>query len=332
MPSRTVRAAVRSASALVVLAVLIVPVVLGMRWWPSDVSAQRATPPAELTPEDLAMYLEFASTNEPADEPVVISYHDVRPDLSDAGPYTVTPAQLEEAMSMLKAAGYTSITSEQMAGYLSGEPVPPRSVWITFDDGTKGVWRWADPILERHGFTATSFVITGSVGAQQPYYLTWSELAKMRESGRWDIEAHTHDGHRFVDANSSGTERGPFLVTRQWLPAEAKVESTEEWDARVSADLDTCIQVLDDRGFDPPLFFAHPFAAVDSSTDPTIAPLLDRLIEDRFVASVANSPDAAAVGQGQIINRHVLRVAVRGDTGTIELFERLRRLDDGVAT
>lgn len=323
---------VRSASALVVVAALSVPVVLGARWWPSDVSTRHVTAAAVLQPDDLTVYSDYATSDPPAPAPVVISFHDIQPIVSPHRPYVVTPAGLEEQLSMLDAAGYTSITAGQMAAYLSGEPVPPRSVWITFDDGTKGVWQWADPILERHGFTATAFIITGSVGERQPYYLTWGELREMRESGRWDIEAHTHAGHYHVNANESGSETGPFLLTREWLDNEGRAESVEEWRNRVGADLDKCVDVLMSHGFAHPLFFAHPFAAVDDATDPSLPPLLDELIEDRFVASVANDFHATTVGEGQIVNRHILRVAVRGDTSTRDLFERLRAVDDGPAT
>jgi peptidoglycan/xylan/chitin deacetylase (PgdA/CDA1 family) len=326
------RYAVRSASALVVVAALAVPVMLGARWWPSSVSAQRSTPPAVLQPDDLAVYTEFARSDPPSTAPVVISYHDIRPEVAPDQPYVVTPTLFEEQMSMLEAAGYTSITAAQMAGYLNGEPVPPRSVWITFDDGTKGVWQWADPILERHDFTATEFIITGSVGERQPYYLTWAELREMNESGRWDLEAHTDAGHVHVRANASGSESGPFLLTRAWLDDQARKETVDEWRARVENDLDTCIQEFEDHGLPHPMFFAHPFAAVDDSSDPSLPPLLDQMIDDRFVASVANEFHATTVGQGQIVNRHILRAAVRGDTSTRDLFERLRSLDDGLAT
>ena len=187
----------RSVSGLVVLGALAVPVGLGVRWWhPSDVAARATTPAAVLASDDAARAAEFAATA-PSARPVIISYHDISEDPGQS-PYVVTPTQFEEHMSMLEAAGFTSLSSQEMADYLEGQPVPPRSVWITFDDGTKGIWRYGDRILERHGFTATAFVITGSVDTHQPYYLTWSELRRMRDTERWDFGAHTENGHRYV--------------------------------------------------------------------------------------------------------------------------------------
>jgi hypothetical protein len=122
-------------------------------------------------------------------------------------------------------------------------------------------------------------------------------------------------------------EIGPFLLTRQWLDLENRLETLDEWRSRVTDDLDSSIETLVDRGFDRPLFFAHPFAAVTKPTnDPAVPAELAALVAGRFEASVANDPAASPVGADQLRSRHLLRVAVRGDTSTDVLFERLRAI------
>jgi len=313
----------RATSALIVLAVMAVPVGVGIRWWPSDVGQRTTTPAAQLSASQLTAYANFASS-EPVAAPLVISYHDIEPEGSSASPYTVSPAALEEHMAMLKAAGFTSITAEQMVAYLDGEPIPPRSVLITFDDGAKGIWRFADRILERHGFHATAFIITSSVGTRQPYYLTWHEMRRMRDSGRWDFGGHTDDGHRYIQGGSDDNDSGPYLLTREWLGDAGRLETLDEWRRRVTADLDASIARMADEGFERPLLFAHPFAAVTAPTNDAAIPVkLDQLIDERFEASVANNIDAGTVGPSEIASRHVLRMLVRGETTTDALFQRL---------
>ena len=89
---------------------------------------------------------------------------------------------------------------------------------VTFDDGARGVWRFADPVLARFNQHAVAFIITGFVGTHEPYYMTWDEIADLHNSGRWDLEAHTHLGHVQVPSDSNGGQ-GPYLTTPEYLPA-----------------------------------------------------------------------------------------------------------------
>lgn len=323
MSSQPVKqAVVRSVSALIVVAAVAVPVGAGWRWTRDAPEETRSTPAASLDAADLADYRAFAA-GPGAEAPVIISYHDIAPGRAEARTYDVTPTALEEQMAMLKAAGFVSITVDQLVGYMAGEPVPPRSVLITFDDGTKGVRTWADKILERHGFTAVAFVITGSVDTS-PYYLSWRDLRALRDSGRWDVEAHTHAGHVRVAASATPGDVGAFLLTRKWLPLEQRLETIDEWTTRVTTDLDLSITRLTDEGFRPPQLFAHPFAAVSVPTnDPSTPALLAGIVAERFVASVANTPDATALTPEDIAAGHLPRVAVRSATTAHELFGRL---------
>ena len=94
----------------------------------------------------------------------------------------------------------------------TGEPLPPHSLMVTFDDGARGVWRFADPVLARFNQHAVAFIITGFVGTHEPYYMTWDEIADLHNSGRWDLEAHTHLGHVQVPSDANGGQ-GPYLTT-----------------------------------------------------------------------------------------------------------------------
>lgn len=111
----------------------------------------------------------------------------------------VTPKQFDAQLRYLKMAGFASISVRDYLAYRRGErKLPHRAVVITFDDGYKSNLEIAVPILQRHGFTATFFVVAGLVGEtnvwdedeiQEPL-LDQEDLRTMRELG-FEIQSHT---------------------------------------------------------------------------------------------------------------------------------------------
>lgn len=114
---------------------------------------------------------------------------------------TVTPLHFDEQMRYLSRHGYHTISFAQWYQHIqSAAPLPPRPIIVTFDDGYQDVYTNAMPILQKYGFTATVFVVTGDVGGSNAWdrvknfdsvpLLTWDELQTMADAG-FDIEAHT---------------------------------------------------------------------------------------------------------------------------------------------
>lgn len=65
----------------------------------------------------------------------------------------------------MRAAGFQSISFAQYVAHRHGvAELPPRAVLITFDDGYRSTLETAVPILRRHDFTATFFLVAGSLG------------------------------------------------------------------------------------------------------------------------------------------------------------------------
>ncbi|HWP17997.1 MAG TPA: polysaccharide deacetylase family protein [Burkholderiaceae bacterium] len=68
-------------------------------------------------------------------------------------------------MGWLKHAGYHVISlDEAWQGLFAGKPLPPRAVVLTFDDGYENFAEHAWPILRKHGFPATVFLVTDLLG------------------------------------------------------------------------------------------------------------------------------------------------------------------------
>lgn len=326
--SRRRRWAVRRVCTALVVLALGIPVALAdVVLKPHRVAAQVDTPLQPIAPDERSLYSAFAS-NVTQKQPVIISYHDIRPRPKDRhDPYTVTPTAFAREMAMLDEAGFTTLDARGVLDWLAGRPIPPRSVWITFDDAPKGLWIYADPILARHRFHATVFTITGVVGTHQPYYLNWDELRRLSRSGRWDVEAHTRLGHWRVPVDAKG-DTGPFLVNRRWLPRENRLETIDEWDRRVTEDLRRSRDDIVRHGFPMPVFFAYPFSAVTFPTnDPRIPPLLEQRTRELFKMSVVNAENAGLVTRRDVANRLLPRVEVLGETTARSLFDHVAMWD-----
>jgi biofilm PGA synthesis lipoprotein PgaB len=217
-----------------------------------DVAAQHQTAGSDAAPVPVAGWRLPANA-----APVALAYHDVRPDSTDR--YTVSPAQLDQQLTALEAAGYRTLSSAEYVAYLQGGPVPPRSVYLTFDDGASGLWEYADPVLAKHHAHGAAYLITGQVSRPGPYYLSWDEVARMRGSGRWDFQAHTHDMHRQVATGPDG-DRGSKLANLSWDADTGSLQSVAEHDAQVGADLTAMFAAFATQGLPAPRLFAYPFS------------------------------------------------------------------------
>lgn len=123
----------------------------------------------------------------------ILVYHSVRPHALVETPiikrYVVDPASFEKQLTYLKENGYTVISLNYLSDALAKKvTLPPKSAIITFDDGWENQYRYAFPLLEKYGFTATFFVFTNAIGHR--YFMTWDELRFM-DKYRMDIGGHT---------------------------------------------------------------------------------------------------------------------------------------------
>ena len=258
--------------------------------------------------------------------PVVLTYHDIQPEPVKS-PYVVTPEAFARQMAMLQAAGYRSLTAAQFVAYQKGSFTPPaRSFLLTFDDGTAGLWRYADSVLARFGFTAVSFLITGRVGTSKPYYLTWDLVEQMKASGRWDFESHTANLHTRVPVSPSGA-LGGALSHR--MVVNGRLESRPEFEERIRRDLEQSIRDITSHGLPRPVLFAYPFSdVVASGVDGEEAAVPRTIVSTLFAAAFVDvAPGALPASRREVLKQVIGRAEVFHKDDELALFHRLQEME-----
>jgi peptidoglycan/xylan/chitin deacetylase (PgdA/CDA1 family) len=189
----------RATAARTLVALLVASVVVAGCGGTSARTAPPSATAARTTAHGAASSTGVAAVAARSDVPV-LCYHQIRAptpaDGAPARPFIVSPAVFAGQMRALAQAGYRTITGEQLVAHAArGAPLPPKPVLLTFDDATEGQFTHALPVLERHGFVATFFVMT--VVLDKPGWLTRAQVRALDRAGM-TIGAHTWDHHAVV--------------------------------------------------------------------------------------------------------------------------------------
>ncbi len=314
-----------------VLALLLMAGVFGgfwrYQWWQSNVGEQQAVSAPQLSDAELSAFHSAADSlaTAPAGTgaaPIVLTYHDIRPDAGDSQ-YVVSPKRFAAQMKMLHEAGYRTMTADDLLRYRRGGDVPPRSVLITFDDGTGGLWKYADPVLERYGFTAVAFIISGRVGTRAPYYLTWPQIDRMAASGRWDFGSHTHDLHTKVSSPSG--DDVSLLSSRRVVGGER--ESMAAFRARVSSDLRRSLRDFEAHGLPRPELFAWPFSDVTGDqSDPKAVEAASDAVDRSFTLAFVNAYQPRPATRRIVRSGTVQRLEILGEDTARSVFREVQEM------
>lgn len=120
---------------------------------------------------------------------------------------TITPQEFGRHMRWLAENNYRALALDEALGCLRhGQPPPPRSLLITFDDGYEDVYTTAFPILRQFNLPATVYPIVGAVGHwnewnhRAPYianHLSWPQIDELQRHGL-SFGCHTLTHHSLV--------------------------------------------------------------------------------------------------------------------------------------
>ena len=206
----------------------------------------------------------------PGEEPVavpILMYHSVcRNDRVDSE-YYLTPEKFESDLKYLKDNGYTAVFISELAGYAEGRgALPEKPVALTFDDG---YYNWLTdvlPLLERYDMKGTFNVVgeyvekeeTAEVRSPAYSYLTWEEIAALRESGLVEIGSHTWEMHTL------GARRGCKKM---------KGESVAHYETALTNDLARLNDALQTNCGFTPTAFAYPYGEISREAVPVLRAL-----------------------------------------------------------
>jgi len=117
----------------------------------------------------------------------ILYYHSVK--LEGGNELRMPPKEFEAQMTYLEDNGYHSVSLDQLyqASYKGGG-LPSKPFVISFDDGYVDNYTTAFPIITKHGFTATVFMVTSYINGAG--FMSWQQLKELVANG-WEIEGHT---------------------------------------------------------------------------------------------------------------------------------------------
>jgi peptidoglycan/xylan/chitin deacetylase (PgdA/CDA1 family) len=157
--------------------------------------AHKATPTSTPAPRETPKPKTTAAAVASRSHVPVLCYHQIRtPTGADSAAdrqYIVRPSVLDQQLQALADAGYTPITGEDYVAHMArGKTLPRKPILLTFDDASGGQYTRALPILKKHRFVATFFVMTVVLG--KPGWMTKGQVKALDRAGM-TIAAHTYD-------------------------------------------------------------------------------------------------------------------------------------------
>lgn len=175
-----------------------------------------------------------------ANHAIILQYHHV----SDNTPpiTSISPELFKWHLEYLQQQDFTVWPLSRIASHLEqGKALPEKCVAITFDDAYRSIYTTAYPMLKEKNWPFTVFINTAAVGSSS-MSLSWDEIREM---------------------NASVAEIGNHTQTHAHLIRHKKDESPQQWQERVSKEIQTAQQIIDQQLINdqalPPRLFAYPY-------------------------------------------------------------------------
>ncbi len=107
----------------------------------------------------------------------ILTYHSISNEIEPDE--TVTPEEFEKQLQYIKE-NYKVISLEEAVEYIQTDIEKiSGSIVITFDDGYRDNYRHAYPLLKKHSFPATIFLVSDFINSNSSKYLSPSEIDEM---------------------------------------------------------------------------------------------------------------------------------------------------------
>jgi peptidoglycan/xylan/chitin deacetylase (PgdA/CDA1 family) len=177
----------------------------------------------------------------------ILMYHSIAQVDDDPNALCVQPERFAQQLATLRAAGLTGVSVGELLAARRRGRHHRKLVGLTFDDGYEDFLTTACPMLERHGFTATVYVLSGRPGGTN----AWDPRPR--------LDLLTTGQIREVAAR--GMEVGSHGRLHQRLPELDAAELATE----IRGSRDELATALGRT----PAGFCYPYGAVDSAVQET---------------------------------------------------------------
>ena len=213
---------------------------------------------------------------------IALCYHDVietRDEQINADSVPVLLKQLVDDFDWLKANGYTVISPHDILAANKGEKkLPPKSVFISFDDGYKSFYTYVFPLAQAYNYPVTLAIQTkwietpptelvsyGDSLITRSIFLTWEQIKEMSASKLIDFAGHSNNLHRGEPANPQGNSQ-PSALTLMYDKKTGKYETAEEFRKRIENDLRINYNLIMNKGGKAPVAMIWPYGATTQAS------------------------------------------------------------------
>ncbi|MNO49942.1 Poly-beta-1,6-N-acetyl-D-glucosamine N-deacetylase precursor [compost metagenome] len=127
---------------------------------------------------------------------IAISYFGVG---RSASAKLVAKNQLDEQLGALYDQGYQTISQQDIDDYYNkGKKLPPKALFLSFEDGRNDSSLFAQPLLEKYNYKATFLSYANKMGNSDRKFLQPKDMLKMTKTGYWELGTN---GYRLTYIN-----------------------------------------------------------------------------------------------------------------------------------
>lgn len=173
---------------------------------------------------------------------VVLQYHHVSNETPAST--STSPERFAMHLDYLEQAGFEIVPLQDMVDALkAGQPLPDRTVAITFDDGYISIYETAWPMLKKKGWPFTVFINTEPHDRKKPLFMSWDQLRELHDAGA-TIANHTVSH--------------PYLL--QKLPGQDETA----WQSWVASEITDAAKRIEQEIGENVMLFAYPYGEFDN--------------------------------------------------------------------
>ncbi len=100
----------------------------------------------------------------------------------------ISTKRLDEQLKALKDNGYVTISQKDVVDYyLKGKTLPPKSIFLLFEDGRRDTAIFSQKIIEKYNLKATMLTYADKFEKEDSKFLSSNELLELVDSSYWEL-------------------------------------------------------------------------------------------------------------------------------------------------